>query len=161
MDKLLFTLTLLAALGSGLIAGAFFIFSVAVMRAFERLPANEGMAAMQMINVVILNPIFLGVFMGTALVSAVVGVFGVMNFSATSGKFLIAGALFYFVGCFLVTMIFNVPLNNALMAANIATSEGHEVWKNYLSTWTFWNHVRTLASLAATASFILGIWLSR
>ncbi len=161
MDRLLFVLTLIATLGSGLIAGAFFIFSVAVMRAFGRLPANEGMTAMQVTNVVIINPIFLSVFMGTALVAAAVAVLGLMRFSEAGAKFLIAGALLYIVGCFVVTMALNVPLNNALAAADPASVAGQEVWKNYLKTWTLWNHVRTVASLAATASFIVGIWLSR
>lgn len=161
MDKLLFSLTLIAALGSGLIAGAFFIFSVAVMRAFGRLPANEGAAAMQMINVVIINPIFLGVFMGTALISAAAAVFGVMRFSDPGAEFLIAGALLYIIGCFAATMAFNVPLNNALAATDSTSAAGQEVWINYLTNWTFWNHVRTVASLAAMASFIIGIWLSR
>lgn len=161
MDKLLFTLTLLAALGSGLIAGAFFVFSVAVMRAFGRLPASEGMAAMQAINLVILNPMFLGVFMGTALVSATVALFGIVRLSEPGAKFLVAGGLLYIIGCFVVTIALNVPLNNALAAADTATQSGQDVWKNYLTNWTFWNHVRTVASLAATASFIVGIWLSR
>jgi uncharacterized membrane protein len=29
------------------------------------------------------------------------------------------------------------------------------VWTHYLSVWTAWNHVRTVASLAAAAAFIL------
>jgi len=45
LDKLFFVLTLVAALGSGLIAGAFFIFSVAVMRALERVPGGAGIMA--------------------------------------------------------------------------------------------------------------------
>lgn len=157
MDKLLFILALLAALGSGLIAGAFFIFSVAVMRSFERLPASEGIAAMQTINVVILNPVFLGVFAGTALISAAVAVLGLTRFSEPGSKFLIAGALLYIVGCFAVTMALNVPLNNALAAADPASPAGHDVWKNYLTDWTFWNHVRTIASLAGMAAFVIGL----
>ena len=40
MDRLLTATTLLAALGSGLIAGAFFDFSAFVMAALARLPAR-------------------------------------------------------------------------------------------------------------------------
>ena len=69
MERIQFLTTMIAALGSGLIAGTFFVFSVAVMRALGQRPANEGMAAMQAINIVILNPIFLGVFLGTTIVS--------------------------------------------------------------------------------------------
>ncbi|WP_156164855.1 hypothetical protein [Bradyrhizobium sp. LTSP885] len=31
------------------------------------------------------------------------------------------------------------------------------VWARYLADWTFWNHVRTVASTAATALFIFAI----
>jgi uncharacterized membrane protein len=146
---MMFYLAIAIAVGGGLIAGTFFIFSVAIMEAFRRLPANEGMAAMQSINVVIQNPIFLGVFMGTALLSLVASVFAVLNWSSTTARYLLAGSLLYFFGSFIITVVFNVPLNNALDAANRATAEGHAVWSNYLSTWTFWNHIRTVASLAA------------
>src|SRR5690606_28980359 len=47
-------LVLLAALGCALMAGLFFAFSVAVMRALGALPAAQGIAAMQSINAVIL-----------------------------------------------------------------------------------------------------------
>lgn len=67
MDHLHFGLTLAAALGSGLIAGAFFAFSTFVMKALSRLPAREGIAALRSIDVVVLNAWFLGVFLGTAV----------------------------------------------------------------------------------------------
>jgi hypothetical protein len=60
-----------AVIGAGLNAGLFFIFSVCIMGALARLPAEQGIAAMQAINVVILNPLFLLVFMGTAVLSLV------------------------------------------------------------------------------------------
>jgi uncharacterized membrane protein len=160
-DKLALILTVTATLGSGLIGGSFFAFSTSVMKALGKLPANEGMAAMQQINVVILNPVFLGVFMGTALVSAVVAVLGFVRFGRPGLAWLIAGALFYIVGSLLVTIAFNVPMNNTLAAADAASPEGQEIWKNYLVNWTFWNHVRTIASLLASASFIPGLYFSR
>lgn len=153
MEKVIFTIVLFTALGSGLIAGVFFIFSVAIMRALERVPG--GMAAMQSINVVILNPMFLGVFMGTALLCLVLAILSIVRWSDSGSVWLLAGTLLYLVGSIGVTMIFNVPLNNALMTATPETADA--VWKNYLSTWTMWNHVRTVASLAASASFILAI----
>jgi hypothetical protein len=63
IDGLLFTVTLVAALGCGLMAGLFFAFSVSVMKAFARLPSAEGIGAMQSINVAIINPVFLAVFL--------------------------------------------------------------------------------------------------
>lgn len=157
MEGLMFYGGFAALLGSGLIAGAFFVFSVAVMAALRRLPANEGMAAMQSINVVIQNPAFLGVFVGTALLSIALAVMSFLDWRPGASSYVLAGALLYFVGSFLLTILFNVPLNNALDAADATSPAGQEVWKNYLSAWTFWNHIRTVASLFATAAFALSL----
>lgn len=157
LDKIIFILTILASLGSGLIAGAFFAFSTFVMRALGKLPANEGMTAMQSINVVVINPWFMIVFLGTALASLLLAVFSLVRWSGPGSGYILIGCLLYFVGTFLVTMFLNVPLNNALAAANAGTSEGADVWANYLVDWTFWNHVRTIAALCSTASFIFGL----
>lgn len=154
---MIFWITFIAALGSGLIAGTFFIFSVAIMSALRRLPANDGMAAMQSINIVIQNPIFLGVFMGTALLSMVLAVMSLLNWNPNVSVYLLGGVVLYFVGTFLLTIVFNVPLNNALDAADPSSAAGQEVWNNYLANWTFWNHVRSVASFLATAMFVLAI----
>ncbi|HKA66037.1 MAG TPA: anthrone oxygenase family protein [Methyloceanibacter sp.] len=148
-------LTLLAALGSGLIAGFFLAFSATVMWALERQPPPAGIAAMQAINVVVLNPIFLGVFFGTAILSLVLDIVALVRWSESGSGYLLAGSLLYFVGTFLVTLVFNVPLNNRLAAVEPDSAEGRTVWTHYLSAWTAWNHVRTVASLAAAACLIL------
>jgi len=51
VDGLLLIVTLIAALGCGLMAGLFFAFSVSVMKSLARLPSAAGIAAMQFINV--------------------------------------------------------------------------------------------------------------
>jgi uncharacterized membrane protein len=50
-----------------------------------------------------------------------------------------------------VTIVFNVPRNNALAAVNPASAEGARLWAGYLTTWTAWNHVRTISALTAAA----------
>jgi uncharacterized membrane protein len=154
MGYLLPILTFLAALGSGLMAGFFFAFSATVMWALGRIQPASGIAAMQAINVVVLNPLFLGTFFGTALLSLVLDIVALMDWSAPWSGYLVAGSLLYFVGTFLVTLLFNVPLNNKLAAVKPDSTEG-KVWTHYLRVWTAWNHVRTVAPLAAMAAFIL------
>ena len=155
-NMLIVVLTFFAALGSGLVAGLFFAFSVSVMTALDRLPPREGMAAMQYINVAILNPWFFAVFFGTALACIALAVFSLSDWSGPGAAYLLAGGALYLVGSILVTMAFNVPLNNALAAAK--PDEGAQLWNRYLSTWTAWNHVRTAASLLASASFIMALY---
>jgi uncharacterized membrane protein len=151
------TLKLLAALGCGLIAGTFFAFSTFVMRALARLPPPEGIAAMQAINVVVLNPWFLGVFMGTAALCAVGAIGSFLRWQQPGSGYLLAGSLLYLIGCFLVTVAFNVPRNNVLAAVIPTDPASASVWANYLSSWTFWNHVRTIGSLTAMVAFILAL----
>ena len=67
-DVVVLALTLLAVLGCGLGAGIFFAFSSFVMKALSQLPPSEGIAAMQSINVAVLNPWFFSAFFGTAAV---------------------------------------------------------------------------------------------
>jgi uncharacterized membrane protein len=148
-DVLLFALTLLAALGSALIAGIFLAFSSFVMGALARISPPSGIAAMQSINVVVLNPGFLGLFMGTALACAVLLVYAVMHWQAAGAPCLVVGSLFYIVGTFGVTMAFNVPRNNALARQDPASPEAAGFWRGYVAGWTVWNHVRTLAALLA------------
>ncbi len=144
-------------LGAAMVAGIFFAFSTFVMTALSRLLPEQGIAAMQSINVAVLNPWFLAVFFGTALGSIALALLGILYWDASGSTYLVSGSLLYLIGCILVTIVFNVPLNNTLAAVEPGSKEGAEMWTRYLSTWTTWNHLRTVASLAAAASFIMAI----
>jgi uncharacterized membrane protein len=157
MDDMMFGLTLAAALGAGLVAGIFFAFSAFIMTALGRLPPEGGISAMQSINVAVLNPMFLFVFFGTAVAALILAVAAFAGWSPSQSTCLLAGALLYLAGTIFVTMAFNVPLNNRLAAGGAKSAEGASVWKTYLSAWTAWNHVRTIAALAACALFILAL----
>ena len=67
---------------------------------------------------------------------------------------MLAGGALYVLGMFVVTVVRNVPLNNALEAADPSSPDGAAIWSRYLREWTTWNHVRTIASTAACAAFI-------
>jgi uncharacterized membrane protein len=146
-------LTVMAALGCGLIAGVFYAFSTFIMKALGSISPAQGIAAMQSINVVVINPLFLIPFMGTVVVCGVLVVAAVRQWSSPGAMFIVAAAVLYCVGTFLVTMVFNVPRNNALAAVAPTSAEGAALWATYLSEWTFWNHVRTAAALVAAALF--------
>jgi uncharacterized membrane protein len=154
---LVVALAVAAALGSGAVAGFFFAFSVCVMRALERLPRDQGIAAMQSINVVVLNPWFFTAFFGTAVVCMILAVFALFTWSASGALYLLAGSLLYLAGSIFVTLAFNVPLNDALAAVNPHSAEGAALWARYLANWTAWNHVRTAASFGAAALFIAAV----
>src|SRR3981081_1077061 len=101
-DKFFFVLTLCSALGSGLMAGVFFAFSTFVMKALARLPAAQGIAAMQSINVAVINPLFMTAFLGTAAGCVLLVVSALMSGRRPGVVYLLAGALLYLVGTILV-----------------------------------------------------------
>ena len=156
MSLLITIAVILALMGSALIGGVFFAFSSFIMKALARVPSEEGIAAMQSINVVVLNPSFLGAFMGTAVISLAVAVLAAKDWGSASA-FLIAGSLLYIVGTFMVTALGNVPLNDRLAAASVTDPDAVELWQHYLDRWTMLNTVRTVAAALAALSFTVGL----
>lgn len=148
-------LTLLAALGSGLMAGLFFAFSSFVIAALAKLPPEQGIAAMNSINVTILNATFGLAFFGTAVLCLALGVMSILRWAEPGSLWLLMGSLLYLVGTIAVTMAFNVPLNDALAAVAPSSQQGAALWTRYLAEWVSWNHVRTLANIAALIAFTL------
>jgi len=156
IDAVLPGATVVAAAGSGLMAGLFFAFSAAVMPGLRRLRPEVGAAAMQAINRAILNPVFGVVFGGTPLLCLLLAV--AAPFSASSGTgWIVAGAVLHVVGSFVLTVVANVPLNNRLDAADPDSPAGAEVWADYLVRWTAWNHIRAVLCTAATAALAVGV----
>ena len=157
LEQWLFALTFVAALGCGLVAGIFFAFSAFVMKALARLPPGQGIAAMQSINVAVLNPWFMAAFMGTAVACVLALIAALLRWHEPGAVYLFAGSTLYLVGCLLVTIVFNVPRNEALALVVPATPDGASLWAGYVSSWTAWNHVRTAASLAAAVSLTIAL----
>jgi uncharacterized membrane protein len=152
----LFLTAFVTAIGCGLMAGLFFVFSVAVMPGFGRVTAAHGLPAMQAINVAIINPVFLLVFLGTAATSAGIIIASLLNW-AEGAAYYVAGGLFYLVGVILVTFVVNVPMNNAIAPLDATAPQSTVGWQDYLKRWTAWNHVRTIASILSTIAVTLGL----
>ncbi|TPQ41237.1 hypothetical protein C2U70_03625 [Bradyrhizobium guangdongense] len=155
MRQLLTTgLLWLSAIGCGLIGGLYFAFSAFIMTALGRIDQAAGIAAMNSINVEIVRSLFMPVFLGTTLSCAVLVVMGLLRLNEPGAAAMIIGGTAYVIGMFVVTAVFNVPLNNALAAVQPSSAEAASLWATYLKDWTFWNHARTVASLGASVLFI-------
>lgn len=152
-----FALKLLSALGCGLIAGVFFAFSSFVMSALAQLQPAQGIAAMQLINTTVINPLFMTVFLGTAVACLFLAVSSLLKWHQPGAAYLLIGSLLYLIGTVLVTIVFNVPLNDALAKVDPSSTDGAKLWVSYLANWTVWNHVRTVAALAAAAAFTIAL----
>lgn len=136
----------------GLSAGVFFAFSSFIMNGLARASDDAAGAAMSGINEAAPLPAFMGVFFGALLVPGVTGIWGLAG-GHDGGAWVLAAAAVYLVGVFGVTAALNVPLNNHLLAAHDKAA----AWRAYQRPWTMWNHVRTLAGVAATALAVVGL----
>ncbi|MBB2755303.1 UNVERIFIED_ORG: putative membrane protein [Rhizobium aethiopicum] len=148
-----------AAIGSGLVAGIFFAFSTFIMTAFSRIPAEQGIAAMNSINVTIVRSPFMALFVPTAILCIVISVLALMNWRGGASALMLTGAALYVVASFLSTIIFNVPMNDALAKVSGGGAEATALWATYLRDWTWWNHVRTAASLLASVAFVRALMI--
>jgi uncharacterized membrane protein len=155
MNLWLLNLVRAGAVGSGLMAGLFFAFSVAVMPALRRLEPSSGLAAMQAINRAILNPLFMVVFVGTALVAAALAVSTLWTWDDGGAALRLAGGICYLIGAFGLTAAYHVPRNNAIDTLDPTNETSAAKWSTYLAEWVPWNHVRALASTASLVLFVV------
>ena len=156
MTSLIVTILLwVTALSSGVMAGVYFTFSTFIMRAFGTLEAPLAVAAMNAINIVILRSLFMPLFFGSSVISVLLVVAAVMNWGESGAGMALLAGLLYFLGMFVCTVLFNVPLNNALGALAPSTDD-FQLWTHYLKTWTNWNHLRTISSVLTCS---LCVWL--
>jgi uncharacterized membrane protein len=161
INGLLFALTFISALSCGLMAGVFFAFSAFVMIALGRLPVAQSIAAMQSINAAAINPLFGAALFGTAAACVLLTVSSLFRWHKPGASYLLAGSLLYLVGTILVTIAFNLPLNEALAAVDPTSADGTNLWASYVTSWIAWNHVRAAGALAAAASLTIALCLPR
>ena len=160
MDELVMILARVGVVGAALTGGTVFAFSTFIMAGLKRLPDAEGIRAMQSINKTVYTPWFMGPFFGTALLSVVSVVLGILNTQSTwSIAMIVAGSMFA-LGAFGVTAVGNVPMNTKLDRMNADDPAAGAYWRRYLMVWTRWNHVRVLASVGSVLLFIESVRLA-
>ncbi|MFC7261614.1 anthrone oxygenase family protein [Streptomyces lutosisoli] len=157
IDGPYFVLTVLGVLGCGLVAGVFCGFSTFVMRGLAEVPSAQGVAAMNAINVAALRPPFMLVFLGSTGLCAVLAVVTFVLLPDDGTVELLLGSALYLFGSFGVTVVANVPRNEALLKMEPGAPETALYWRTYVREWTMWNHVRTVASAAAAVSYTLAL----
>lgn len=160
-----FELTLLqfSILAYALVGGVFLAFSDFIMRSLANTGGSGGVEAMQVINREVFRWIFMTLFLGMAAVSAFIVFYSAMNIAGGPGTLILLGALVYLLGCFAVTVFFNVPMNEALAGMDVSADATRDYWMGtYLPRWTTWNTVRTIACILSAALMIVGMtWLVR
>ena len=157
MSPLLRTLTIVAALGAGTVAGVFFAYSTFTMSALKRLAPASGAAAMQSINREAPRPPLMLLMFGTAAASVAVAIPAALNLGEAASIYQLLAAAIYLVGVMAMTGTYHVPRNNRLGELDPASEEGIAYWTTYLREWVRMNHVRTVAPLVAAALYTIAL----
>ncbi|MEU6606837.1 anthrone oxygenase family protein [Streptomyces shenzhenensis] len=132
-----------ATVATGLVAGVFYIFACAVMPALRRSEDRVFVEVMRNINDVIQNPVFFLSFLGALALTAI----SAWQLRHTAAARWARAGLAVYALAFLVTVAFNVPLNDALAATGTPAA----LRDHFEDPWVAWNTVRALLSTAATA----------
>jgi uncharacterized membrane protein len=153
-------LTSIAALLSAAAGGMMYVFSTFVMRGLDRTGPVDAITAMRGINAEAnSNPVFLLGYFGATILALVVGVIAVIQLRQPGSWWVLVGAVLAILAA-VITMAFNVPLNNHLDTVNpvgLSAADAAREWQAYFSTWTAWNHVRTVTSFVGAALLLFGI----
>ena len=139
---------------TGLTAGLCFTWGNAVTPGIGRLDNLSYLQSFQAMNRAIINPIFILVFFGPVIVQ-IANVVLFRNTAQQAWILMIAAAVIYFVGLFLVTILGNVPLNEILDKTDLvsATSEELSILRDRFEN--RWNRFHLVRTITTTLSFIM------
>ncbi|WP_068116177.1 anthrone oxygenase family protein [Tropicimonas marinistellae] len=150
-------------LAYALVGGVFLAFSDFIMRSLAKTGGHGGIEAMQVINREVFRWIFMALFLGLAAVSVIVAAYGAFALTGPARTLIMLAGLVYLIGCFGVTVFFNVPMNEALAGMETSGASTRDYWnQTYVPHWTFWNSVRTAACAVSAALILFGLtWMTQ
>ena len=135
---------------TGLMAGLYFAFSVAVMPGLAQASDRTFVETMQRVNVAILNGWFSIAFGGAVILGAVSVALHWRGEARPALPWIVAGVVLYTASLF-ITMGLNVPLNDRLASAGdpARIHDPAAVRERFEATWVHWTVARTVTSTAA------------
>lgn len=160
--RLAANISLMAALVfSGAIFGFFYAWVCSTMWGLDQSDPRVAIIAMQDMNTSVRNGVFAPAFFGTPVVLAISAVLALFAGCRRTSVWVGLGAVLYGVGGMLLTMLVNVPMNQALGALDITldtdVARAREIWVAYSTDWKVWNAVRTVFSGLALLSVGVGL----
>jgi len=140
------------------IFGFFYAWVCSTMWGLDAADPRIAMAAMQAMNGSVRNAVFAPAFFGTPLVLAVTAwLLWAHNHKASAKLFALSAAVYLCFGLIL-TMIVNVPMNEALALVTVPQDidAARTIWQDYSKPWQVWNQIRTIASGLAFLLAVIG-----
>lgn len=115
---------------------------------------------MQNVNVAVYRSVFMVVFMSLVPIAVATAIWSIIALGWESSVFVIAGALLYILGMFMVTGMGNVPLNESLERIDANHQEAGVAWKMYYTRWTRLNTLRCVFGVLAGMSWIFAVYVN-
>jgi uncharacterized membrane protein len=133
-----------------LMTGLFFNWANTITTGLARLPDRDYIHAMQVFNRSIQNPLFLVVFLGTAVLLPLSA--GMQYAIPGRQRFywLLAASLIYLTGVMAVTIFGNIPLNRLLEQFHLSQADAAAITaqrKSFEAPWNRLNNLRTVCSV--------------
>jgi uncharacterized membrane protein len=145
-----------AAIGSGLLGGVLFAFSSFVMPALRRIPASEGISAMQSINRRATTFAFGALIVVTVALAAGLGLHALVRRGQPGAGWVGAGSISMIIAL-AITGGFNIPRNDRLASFDASTPEAAVYWPTFLTEWVLANHLRTAFCIIAAATYTVAL----
>jgi uncharacterized membrane protein len=136
-----------ATMTTGLMAGVFALFANTIMPALRRTDDRTFVTAFQTIDRSIVNPLFLSCFLGALVL---IGLAGLLHLGSGRLPWIITAFVLY-LATVVITMVVNVPRNDAIKAAGdpdrIDLAQTRRAFDE--ARWSRWNLIRVAASIVA------------
>ena len=158
-----FVLCQASVIACALVSGVFLTFSDFVMRSLDGAKTAAGIEVMQIINREVFRSVFMFLLLGMSALSPFLIGYAYFRVAGSASAWIMAGGALYLAGVFVVSLVFNVPMNNRLEAREYSGPEATAYWTGtYLPRWTFWNYVRAIAAAGSAICYLVacGVWLS-
>lgn len=153
--ELLLILIQISVIAYALVAGVFLPFSEFLLASLTDVSQAGGIQAMQIINRRVMPTIFMVLLIGMSAASPLLVGYALLGGVGPAAPWIAAGGMIYFVGTFVVTMVFNVPMNIRLDRLDTQGPEAASHWAHFASRWGFWNWVRASASALAAVCMLI------
>lgn len=147
----------ITAVLTALIAGLFYAYSCSVNIGLAKLPDNQYITAMQSINREIQNPVFFFSFIGTLLMLPISTFFQYKGGTMNGFWLLLAATTLYCIGTFGITIVGNVPLNEALDKFSLQSATIQEIANERTRFEIPWNRYHTIRTIASIITLLLVI----
>ncbi|WP_247228729.1 anthrone oxygenase family protein [Yoonia sp. F2084L] len=154
-------LALLSLLLVGAIFGFFYAWVCSTMWGLDAADPAVAIAAMQAMNASVRNAAFAPAFFGTPVVLILTALVARAQDRSRSAAAFLGAGLVYLLGGLVLTMVVNVPMNEALALVVIPqdVAAAQQIWTEYSGTWQVWNTARTVASAVAVVLTGLALML--